>query len=257
MIEREFLFSKDAVITRVIVSFISTVPTPFPLYLAARHELSLHIGSQTLLSGKFAPFLFFGPFTPKVFLPVKAGQRLYVSWNVPPGKAYLTFAYREGRSGEEKETFFYTVAAPRRDGVTLLQPNIQKNYLWQGLFLYDSDAVFLSKNEFPQPGFPEIVFPGIVLPRIAPEPSLPLSPIDDVVQVRDFPTEFLLDYLPVSSLGGRGPAHFFREPIEVSSQTVLNIGVVSKTKAAVGTVTAMVLGTHIEGEKPGAPNQPA
>ncbi len=239
-VEREYLFSKDAVITRLSV-------TSWPsLFLPAGSEIELRLGSEALLSqGAFAPFLLAAsPFTPRLHISVKAGQRLKVRWTVPPGRSHLVFAYREGLREEDlaRESYWYALTRERRDGVTLLQPNIQKDYLWEGLFVYDSAALFLLPGVFPVPSFPEVAFGPTAIPRIGPQP-LP-SLIDDVVQVRDYPTEFLLDYLPVSSIGGRGPAHFFRSPIRVASQTVLNIGVASKTKTG-GTVTAMVLGTHV------------
>ncbi len=237
VVEREYLFSKDATITKITVS---TIPS---FWIYARHELSLKLGSESLLSqNPFAPFLLYaGPYLPKLHIPVKAGQRLKASWNVPPGRSYLVFAYREGIDVDGRESFFYVTSAARRDGVTLLQPNIQKNYRWEGLFLYDSTLRLFGPSWLAQLAYPEVVFGPFLFPRLAPEN--PPYDIDDVVQIRDFPTEFLLDYLPVPSIGGRGPAHFFKSPIPVGSQTVLNIGVASKTKTG-GSVTAMVLGTH-------------
>ncbi|MEW6777853.1 MAG: hypothetical protein AB1405_16260 [Bdellovibrionota bacterium] len=240
-VEGEYLFSKDAVITRLAV-------TSQTLFLPAACEIELRLNSEALLSqGSFAPFLLSGgPFAPKLHIPVKAGQRLKARWMVPPGRSQLSFAYREGLGDEDllKESYWYALTKERRDGVTLLQPNIQKDYLWEGLFVYDSSAYFLLPGVFPMPIFPEVFFGGMV-PRIGPQavPSL----IDDVVQVRDYPTEFVLDYLPVSSIGGRGPAHRFKSSIPVASQTVLNIGVVSKTRTG-GSVTAIVLGTHVAPE---------
>lgn len=237
-VEAEYLFSKDAVITRLFV-------TSQSLFLPAACEIELRLNSEALLSqGGFAPFLLAaGSFTPRLHIPVKTGQRLKVRWMVPPGRSQLSLAYREGLGDEDaaKESYWYTVTQARREGITLLQPNIQQNYLWEGLFFYDSAAVFALPQVFPMPIFPELFFGGMV-PRIGPQ-EVP-STIDDVVQVRDYPTEFVLDYLPVSSIGGRGPAHRFRSPIPVASQTVLNIGVVSKTKTG-GNVTAIVLGTHL------------
>lgn len=237
-VEGEYLFSKDAVITRLLVTSQST-------FLPAACEIELRLNSEALLSqGGFAPFLLAaGAFAPRLHIPVKAGQRLKVRWSIPPGRSQLSLAYREGlgEQDEARESYWYAATQERREGVTLLQPNIQQNYLWEGLFFYDSAAEFVLPQVFPMPIFPELFFIGTV-PRLGPQtvPSL----IDDVVQVRDYPTEFVLDYLPVSSIGGRGPAHRFRSPIPVASQTVLNIGVVSKTKTG-GSVTALVLGTHV------------
>ncbi|MCB0220214.1 MAG: hypothetical protein KDH09_11005, partial [Chrysiogenetes bacterium] len=81
-VEGEYLFSKDAVITRLFVTSHST-------FLPAACEIELRLNSEALLSqGGFAPFLLAaGAFAPWLHIPVKAGQRLKVRWSIPPGRS--------------------------------------------------------------------------------------------------------------------------------------------------------------------------